>query len=180
MSYSFPRPNLFCPAYSGWRLSYIPGSYSINCTYKKLEASSNFRAILRNKWATDARYRTADTRKPRGNSIVSMLRCLEVEFLSHSASCVAVSAICVAPFSNMFSTQADRYSRKLRLLVSLLCPRPNRFGTCSRAALHVLPFTHSFSSWISSYGKKKRGKAIPVSGREGPYGCETVRLPHFL
>jgi hypothetical protein len=24
------------------------------------------------------------------------------------------------------------------------------------------------------------GKAIPVTGREGPYGCETSRLPHFL
>jgi hypothetical protein len=25
-----------------------------------------------------------------------------------------------------------------------------------------------------------KGKAIPVRGREGPYGCETSRLPHFL
>jgi hypothetical protein len=25
-----------------------------------------------------------------------------------------------------------------------------------------------------------KGKAIPVTGREGPYGCETSRLPHFL
>jgi hypothetical protein len=25
-----------------------------------------------------------------------------------------------------------------------------------------------------------KGKAIPVSGREGPQGCETSRLPHFL
>jgi hypothetical protein len=25
-----------------------------------------------------------------------------------------------------------------------------------------------------------KGKAIPVRGREGPYGCETLRLPHFL
>jgi hypothetical protein len=23
-------------------------------------------------------------------------------------------------------------------------------------------------------------KAIPVTGRGGPYGCETSRLPHFL
>jgi hypothetical protein len=29
-------------------------------------------------------------------------------------------------------------------------------------------------------GKKKKGKAIPVTGREGPSGCETSRLPHFL
>jgi hypothetical protein len=27
---------------------------------------------------------------------------------------------------------------------------------------------------------KKKGKAIPVTGRGGPYGCETSRLPHFL
>jgi hypothetical protein len=25
-----------------------------------------------------------------------------------------------------------------------------------------------------------KGKAIPVTGREGPYGSETSRLPHFL
>jgi hypothetical protein len=27
---------------------------------------------------------------------------------------------------------------------------------------------------------KKEGKVIPVTGREGRYGCETSRLPHFL
>jgi hypothetical protein len=27
---------------------------------------------------------------------------------------------------------------------------------------------------------KKKGKAIPVTGREGPEGCETSRLPHFV
>jgi hypothetical protein len=27
---------------------------------------------------------------------------------------------------------------------------------------------------------KKKDKAIPVIGREGSYGCETSRLPHFL
>jgi hypothetical protein len=25
-----------------------------------------------------------------------------------------------------------------------------------------------------------KGKAIPVRGREGPYGCGTSKLPHFL
>jgi hypothetical protein len=25
-----------------------------------------------------------------------------------------------------------------------------------------------------------KGKAIPVTGSGGPYGCETLRLPHFL
>jgi hypothetical protein len=24
-----------------------------------------------------------------------------------------------------------------------------------------------------------KGKAIPVTGRGGPYGCETSKLPHF-
>jgi hypothetical protein len=28
--------------------------------------------------------------------------------------------------------------------------------------------------------KVKKGNGIPVTGREGPYGCETLRLPHFL
>jgi hypothetical protein len=27
---------------------------------------------------------------------------------------------------------------------------------------------------------EKKGKAIPVTVREGPQGCETPRLPHFL
>jgi hypothetical protein len=26
----------------------------------------------------------------------------------------------------------------------------------------------------------ERGKAIPVTGREGPYGCKTLKVPHFL
>jgi hypothetical protein len=26
----------------------------------------------------------------------------------------------------------------------------------------------------------KKGEAFPVTGRGGPYGCETSRLPHFL
>jgi hypothetical protein len=30
------------------------------------------------------------------------------------------------------------------------------------------------------YYKGKKGKAIPVTVREGPYGCETSRIPHFL
>jgi hypothetical protein len=28
--------------------------------------------------------------------------------------------------------------------------------------------------------KKKKGNAIPVTGRGGPLGCEMSRLPHFL
>jgi hypothetical protein len=33
------------------------------------------------------------------------------------------------------------------------------------------------NAWKCLYIKHK---AIPVTGREGPYGCETLRLPHFL
>jgi hypothetical protein len=29
-------------------------------------------------------------------------------------------------------------------------------------------------------GNDKKGKAIRVTGRGGPQGCETTRLPHFL
>jgi hypothetical protein len=29
-------------------------------------------------------------------------------------------------------------------------------------------------------GSGKKGKAIAVTGREGPKGCGTSRLPHFL
>jgi hypothetical protein len=28
--------------------------------------------------------------------------------------------------------------------------------------------------------KKDIGKAIPVTGHGGPYGCETLRVPHYL
>jgi hypothetical protein len=27
---------------------------------------------------------------------------------------------------------------------------------------------------------KSKSKAIPVTGREGPYGCETLKVPHYL
>jgi hypothetical protein len=30
------------------------------------------------------------------------------------------------------------------------------------------------------YIEQKKGKAIPVTGREGPLGCEKSRLPHLL
>jgi hypothetical protein len=31
-----------------------------------------------------------------------------------------------------------------------------------------------------SQAESKKGKAIPVTGSGGPYGCETSRLPHLL
>jgi hypothetical protein len=35
-------------------------------------------------------------------------------------------------------------------------------------------------SEIELFHCKGKGKATLVTGREGPYGCETSRLPHFL
>jgi hypothetical protein len=46
---------LSCLAQSAWHLSYIPGSYSINCTETKLAASSTFRAIQINICVTESR-----------------------------------------------------------------------------------------------------------------------------
>jgi hypothetical protein len=50
----------------------------------------------------------------------------------------------------------------------------------SRNAQHYTPerstllYTHSWPNML------KNGKAIPVTGREGPEDCEMSRLPHFL
>jgi hypothetical protein len=55
-----------------------------------------------------------------------MLRCLEVEFLSLSASCRSLNL-------NMCSTQADNNSRKLRLPVSLVRPRPKTIAARQKA-----------------------------------------------
>jgi hypothetical protein len=54
-------------------LSYIPGSFSINCTRTKSAASLNTHTILRNKRVTEACYRTNDSSKPRSNKIVRRL-----------------------------------------------------------------------------------------------------------
>jgi hypothetical protein len=34
--------------------------------------------------------------------------------------------------------------------------------------------------WLDSLASGKKGKAIPVIGCGGLYGCEKSRLPHFL
>jgi hypothetical protein len=43
-----------------------------------------------------------------------------------------------------------------------------------RDMFHVLLYA------LFNYGFSKKGKAIPVTGHRGPWGCETSRLPHFL
>jgi hypothetical protein len=41
--------------------------------------------------------------------------------------------------------------------------------------------TFSTGPFLLTYEEgTKQGKAVPVTGREGPQGCETSRLPHFL
>jgi hypothetical protein len=74
--------------------------------------------------------RTADTRKLRGNATVRRLACSVAWDLR--CNCVGtVSSICAAPLSSTCSTQADNNSRKLRLPISLVRPRPNcRPFTC--------------------------------------------------
>jgi hypothetical protein len=34
--------------------------------------------------------------------------------------------------------------------------------------------------YLDNGGREKKGKVIRVTGRRGPYGCETSRLPYFL
>jgi hypothetical protein len=33
---------------------------------------------------------------------------------------------------------------------------------------------------LSAMAIKSKGKDIPVTGHGGPYGCERLRLPHYL
>jgi hypothetical protein len=46
--------------------------------------------------------------------------------------------------------------------------------------LESTSFFPALSLFLSSYRGKKKGKAIAVTGRGGPLGCETSRLPHFV
>jgi hypothetical protein len=62
------------------------------------------------------------------------------------------------------------HSLFIRPTVSLCIARMN--VTCCYSAREVLP-SHSPV-------RKDEDKAIYVTGRGGPYGCETSRLPHCL
>jgi hypothetical protein len=44
----------------------------------------------------------------------------------------------------------------------------------------TLQFPICAVQWISARKCPEKGKAIPVRGCGGPYGCETLRLQHFL
>jgi hypothetical protein len=44
-------------------------------------------------------------------------------------------------------------------------------------------FLHEITNGVvelDTYKNCKKGKAIPVTGRRGPYGCGTLRLPNSL
>jgi hypothetical protein len=50
---------------------------------------------------------------------------------------------------------------------------------CKFQFYFCLPFSLKMS-YVKKYKKVKKCKAVPVTGLEGTYGCETSRLPHFL
>jgi hypothetical protein len=84
-----------------------------------------------------------------------MLRFVE---LSLSGSCVAVSSICVAPFSNLFNSGWYQFSEivvALRLPISLVCPRPTRVLTEAIGGLNEL-FWLSRSLWDVGSGRPER------------------------
>jgi hypothetical protein len=43
-----------------------------------------------------------------------------------------------------------------------------------------LEYVTELENLFSTVAEVKKSKAIPVTGRGGPLGCETSRLPHFL
>jgi hypothetical protein len=45
---------------------------------------------------------------------------------------------------------------------------------------NISPNLKQHNNYITAAADNKICKAVPVTGREGPYGCETSRLPHFL
>jgi hypothetical protein len=108
------------------------------------------------------------------------MHCLEVEFLSFPASCVAVSSICAAPFSNTCSTQFSEIVVALRLAVSLVCPGPIEgwssspgriknflFSTSSRPALAPIQPPIQWVPGVLSPGVKRSGseadRSLPTS-----------------
>jgi hypothetical protein len=50
----------------------------------------------------------------------------------------------------------------------------------TRAYLTLHTAIHYFNDLQEESRSINKKKGIPVTGREGPKGCETSRLPHFL
>jgi hypothetical protein len=60
-----------------------------------------------------------------------------------------------------------------------------KFSVCNQSLSFVnWPTGYSTEAADTCYiyvvGNVVKGKAIPVTGREGPLGCETSRLPNFV
>jgi hypothetical protein len=53
-------------------------------------------------------------------------------------------------------------------------------GTTQLPNLFVIYLTAMSIAQTTQCRMVKVGKIIPVTGRGGPYGCETSMLPHFL
>jgi hypothetical protein len=137
----FPKPNLFCPAWHSLRD--ICHMYQVPAQPHKNKISSfvNLSCHLKKQMNQSS---TLEQLKLRGNATVRRLTCSVAWELSFSVfrelrcNCITVSLICAAPFSSTCSTQSDNNCRKLRLPVSLVCPRPKRsFIPFTRVRLSV-------------------------------------------
>jgi hypothetical protein len=40
--------------------------------------------------------------------------------------------------------------------------------------------TYFLTLFLQAFKKVKKGKAVPVTDYEGPWGCEMLRLPYFM
>jgi hypothetical protein len=81
-----------------------------------------------------------------------------------------------APPSYMALQPRRQYSSVIAVRSSNTFPRlsPRKDTSCIKPLWSVLLSNNEYSIWLG------KGKAIPVTGSGGPYGCETSRLPHFL
>jgi hypothetical protein len=80
------------------------------------------------------------------------------------------------------------YSNSVRISQethSVSATKPNRLmlfrETCPVYCENHMEHTNTLRGQKVHYlNIRAYGKGIPVTGRGGPYGCETSRLPHFL
>jgi hypothetical protein len=118
--------------------------------------------IIEKKKALASLYRRSHQRSPAG-----------CELLHTASSSSTQGDLCVANRMTVVLVTAD-------IIVDLesvmqISPGLPLFGTLTQ----LLKIYHAAWCHIPEE-RKKKGKAIPVTGRGGPQGCETSRLPHFL
>jgi hypothetical protein len=68
----------------------------------------------------------------------------------------------------------------VHVVIILVSQYVNNTVQCMTVNTYSASVTEHAVQMTDGIKKSKQGKAIPVTGREGPYGCETLRLPHFL